>query len=122
MREPEVFTSNSLTIEIYDNDAIKILWKGRSTERDPSTFIVPILFNSLVRGEETKKQIIMDFSEMEFMNSSSFSPIAKMLERAKQTKLDVSVLYNRAKKWQELSFTALQVFATEDNNISVTGK
>lgn len=63
----------------------------------------------------------MDFRELEFMNSSTVTPVAKMLEHGKKGTVSITVFYNHSKKWQELSFSALKIFETKDGRISVTG-
>ena len=121
MNQKETHTIKSLTLEISNDDVIKILWQGKSTERNPGNFLNPILFDALTESTEHGKKIVMDFSELEFMNSSTVTPVAKMLENAKQGKNTISVHYNKTKKWQELSFSALKIFETEDGRISVIG-
>ena len=55
------------------------------------------------------------------MNSSSITPIIKILERAKNSMVHICVLYNNTLKWQELIFSALEIFQTKDARIDIRG-
>ena len=122
MEEKERHSLKALTVEILeDGDSIKVFWQGRSTERNPGIFLTPILTEVAERASEGEKKIVMDFSKLEFMNSSTVTPVAKLLEQIKKGTGSVLLSYTRAKKWQELSFSALKIFETEDERIMITG-
>jgi hypothetical protein len=122
MKQSESFSNKTLSLEVHDGtDDISIYWKGKSTEREPGIFLNPILSEALERGLKENKKIIMDFQQLEFMNSSTVTPVAKMLEKGKENKNKITIFYSRGKKWQELSFSALRVFETGDNNIIIIG-
>ena len=52
----------------------------------------------------------MDFTQFEYMNSSTVTPIVKQLERARKENRKVTITYKKGLKWQDLSFAALKVF------------
>ncbi len=117
----ETFTSGALTLELSEGDAITVTWRGKSSARNPGEFILPILAKALDRGESTGKAIQLDFRELDYMNSSTITPVIRVLKQAKLGSTRVSVLYRRDLKWQALSFTALEVFHTEDQRIEIRG-
>ncbi|MCP4138211.1 MAG: hypothetical protein GY754_45030 [bacterium] len=123
MAHIETFTNNSLILEVNEDDTtIYIKWTGRSSDREPGSFIFPILSDAFNNASSYNKEIIMDFQEMEFMNSSTITPISRILEKCKQADNKMSIVYNQSKKWQDLSFAALKVFETNDKRIEITGK
>jgi hypothetical protein len=123
MSNIETYTSNLLTIEVEESQSeINIKFKGKSTERDPSGFISPVLLESMRNSKKFKKIIRMDFQDLEYMNSSTITPIIKILESANDTGNSISILYRKSKKWQELCFSALRIFETKDHRIEITGK
>ena len=67
------------------------------------------------------KRITMDFQNLSYMNSSTITPIIKILDRAKKGMNKITITYQKALKWQELNFTALEVFRTEDNRLEIKG-
>lgn len=122
MGKKESFVSNLLKVEVKETiDSIVTNWTGKSVDRNPSKFITPILVNLLERSNEVKKRFILDFQKLEYMNSSTITPIIKILERAKNGNGQISVIYNRLLKWQDLSFSALKIFQTKDKRIEIQG-
>lgn len=114
--------SNLLTIEVEENDEyISIKWVGKSADRTPGVFISPILNDALAKSDTGKKEVILDFRNLEFMNSSSVAPIVKSLDRAKRENTRMTIKYSRSLNWQDLSFSALTVFQTKDNRIKIIG-
>ncbi|UCE35378.1 MAG: hypothetical protein JSV55_00140 [Deltaproteobacteria bacterium] len=121
-REKETFVGNLLKIELEEKkDAININWSGKSVDREPGKFITPILVNAIRRSSSLNKKIILDFRELAYMNSSSITPVIKILERAKRGRTQIRVVYKKSLKWQDLSFSALEIFKTRDGRVEIKG-
>ncbi len=122
MVETQVFEHNLLKIHLTDgSDSIHIGLTGKSVERDPGKMITPILLNALKNTGEENRHIILNFCQLDFMNSSTITPIIKILDRAKRGNNRLTILYNKALKWQALSFSALEIFETRDKRIEIKG-
>ena len=122
MGKNESFVSNLLKVEVKETiDAIVANWTGKSVDRNPSKFITPILVDLLKRSNEVKKRFILDFQKLDYMNSSTITPIIKILERAKKGNGQITVIYNKLLKWQDLSFSALKIFQTKDKRVEIRG-
>ena len=122
MGKSESYTCGLLKIDINENNnCINIKWTGRSIDRKPSTFITPILVSILNRSSDCNKRLVLDFRKLEYMNSSTITPIIKVLERAKRGTNQVTVLYEKSLKWQDLSFSALRIFQTGDQRVEIKG-
>lgn len=118
----QTFQQNALTLELHDDDAeVRVTWLGRSTSREPAEFIVPVLSRAVELGRAQNKPLVLDFQAMAYMNSSTITPIIRLLGRALRTINTVRVVYRKELKWQELSFTALEVFQTADQRIEIRG-
>jgi hypothetical protein len=121
-REKEKFVGNLLKIELEEKkDAINISWSGKSVDREPGKFITPILVNAIRRSSGLNKKIILDFRKLDYMNSSSITPVIKILERAKRGRTQIRVVYRKSLKWQDLSFSALEIFRTKDRRVEIKG-
>jgi hypothetical protein len=121
-REKETFVGNLLKIELEEKkDAINISWSGKSVDREPGKFITPILVNAIRRSSGLNKKIILDFRKLDYMNSSSITPVIKILERAKRGRTQIRVVYKKSLKWQDLSFSALEIFKTKDGRVEIKG-
>ncbi len=122
MKKPELFTNKYLTIQVVEHEnSIDVSWKGKSVDREPSKFISPILVKVLEMAGDLNKRIIMDFQSMSYMNSSTITPIIKILERAKNGMTKITIFYQKSLKWQELNFSALEIFKTKDNRLEIKG-
>jgi hypothetical protein len=117
-----VYSNKELQLDVRHEDAaIRIVWTGRSTARDPVAFIGPVLSEALARSAESGHELVLDFRGLEYMNSSTITPVIRILNEAKKGRSKLVVVYQRAAKWQELSFSALTIFETEDKRIEIRG-
>jgi hypothetical protein len=116
------YSNNLLQVDLMEtDDSIIAEWSGKSVDRNPSKFITPLLANLLERNGNSKKTLILDFQKLDYMNSSTITPIIKILERAKRGKVQLVVKYNKLLKWQDLSFSALKIFQTKDKRVEIRG-
>lgn len=122
MEKKESYVNESLQINVKENvDSINIQWTGKSVDRDPGRFITPILVNALGKTSQSNKRIVLDFQRLDYMNSSTITPIIKILDRAKRGSTRVTTLYDKSIKWQDLAFSALEIFQTEDKRVEIKG-
>lgn len=118
----EKYTNNHLSIQVVEKDtAIDVKWDGKSTEREPAKFISPILVDVLKLASDKNKRIVMDFQNLGYMNSSTITPIVKILDRAKKGMTKITIYYQKSLKWQDLNFSALEIFNSEDNRLEIKG-
>lgn len=111
-----------LHIEIKEEDnSISINWTGKSIDREPGKFITPILVEAIKESSEKNKRVIIDFRELSYMNSSTITPLIKILERAKRGSTSITVYYKKSLHWQDLSFSALEIFITKDQRVEIKG-
>jgi hypothetical protein len=124
LNNTEKFASHFLTLEkIVDDTSITIRFIGKSNERNPSKFISPILSDVLHQSDSGNKEIVLDFKELEYMNSSTITPILKILDKATREKnYRITIVYRQSLKWQDLSFSALKIFELKDNKIKIIGR
>jgi len=122
MKKAETFTSSLLTIEVKENEtSFNIRWTGISIEREPTRFITPVLVDVIKKSSDRNKRIILDFRELAYMNSSTITPVIKILERAKRGETQIEVVYQKSLKWQDLIFSALEIFQTNDRRVEIKG-
>lgn len=122
MEEVKTFTNHSLEIKVIESDdSIKLLWSGKSIDREPGKFITPILLDIIKRSTDVGKRVVLDFCKLAYMNSSTITPIIKVLERAKKGKNKITVNYEKSLRWQEVNFSALKIFETADQRVEIKG-
>jgi hypothetical protein len=117
------FTQGELTVEAHPGaDELRLVWRGRSSEREPGTFLLPLLAQALETCRRDGQRLTLDFSPLEYMNSSTFTPIVRTIDEARRAGVGIALEYSQAKKWQALSFSALRTFETPDGRIAVLGR
>jgi len=99
-------------------DTITIKWLGRSTEVNPGIFLGEVFDE--VFSDDSKK-VVMNFVELQYMNSSTITPLISVLEKIKNGTGSCILEYSDSLKWQELSFGALHLFKTADNRVDIVG-
>lgn len=116
----EQFTDGPLTLELDERQAeITLTWRGRSIAREPAQFLLPILTRAIESGERSGKTVVMDFRTLDYLNSSTITPVIRVLEMAKRGTVSLSIIYDASLKWQALSFSALYLFQSLDGRVVV---
>jgi len=116
------YTENRLIIEVKkDHNILLVNWQGKSDARNPGEFISPILHRCCTIARESSLSIHMNFVNMDMMNSSSISPLIKMLTEAKKSGQYVVLQYDEDSRWQRLNFNALKALQTPGKEISICG-
>lgn len=122
MNYSKTFANTELTITVTERDAaLEVIWLGKSTAREPRIFIQPILDEITEVAAKLQKQILMDFRRLEYMNSSTITPILRMLEDAAKENTPFSIVYDGKLRWQELNFSALEIFRRKNRNFHLEG-
>jgi hypothetical protein len=103
-----------------DESSMMLSWLGRSEERDPSATIGPFL-SDVRKGILSGMNVVIDFRQLEYMNSSTVRPIVTFLKEASDASKDVRVVFDGQKSWQKLSFRALQSLAAVFRNVRFEG-
>jgi hypothetical protein len=113
----------TLALELRVTDAeLRLVWTGKSADREPGRFILPVLLDVIERARAAGKPVVLDFLELDYMNSSTFTPIVKSLSEARKAKVALVLEYSLQRRWQALSFSALRTFETLDGRVQVNGK
>jgi hypothetical protein len=113
----------TLALELRMTPAeLRLVWTGKSSDREPGRFILPVLLDVIDRARAAAKPLVLDFRELEYMNSSTFTPVVKSLAEARKASVAVVLEYSLQRKWQALSFSALRTFETLDGRVKVQGK
>ena len=117
------WSQGELSLELVEGPGeLRLTWRGKSSDREPSRFLVPVLTAALERARVAAVPLVMDFRELDYMNSSTFTPVVKALDESRRLSVPIVLEYALARRWQALSFSALRTFETLDGRIKVNGK
>ncbi len=117
-----VFDDGALQIErCEEQDTWLYKLQGKSIIRDANESLLPVFIDGLGLADKSGYRLVIDFTSVTYMNSSSFAPVIKILEKARMTSSRLTVRYQKSQKWQEISFTAMTIFDTGDGRVSIEG-
>ncbi len=117
-----IFNEGALKIEkVRSESELALVLTGKSIIREANETLLPLFVEGLREAEDAGLRLILDFRPVTYMNSSSFAPVIKILQKARLGAMPVSIIYSSDQKWQEVSFAAMTIFKTPDGRISITG-
>jgi len=117
----ENFNKEALEITIREHGSrVFMSWLGQSDDKNPSESLSPYLIG--ITDTLTGKDLIIDFHELSYMNSSTVPPIIQFLKALHTKKITTRIVYNSQSKWQCASFKALESLSSMMRNLTVTGK
>ena len=93
-------------------------WRGTSDARDPKAFLEPVF--SRVIDKVKGRDLTIDFTGLEFMNSSTVSPIIALLKQLNENGIKSHVVFNN-EDWQVVHMRCLRTIATVLRNVEVRG-
>ncbi len=112
--------SGKLIIKVNEEGStVKIDWEGESTDIKPSQFLEPV-FKEIFT--DVSKNYVVDLTRLKYMNSGTMNPLIRIFQQMEKAPGSLSLWYDAAKKWQELSFDALIFFKTKDGRINIEAK
>ena len=80
METAQTYTNDQLRLEVStDDESITVRFHGKSMLRDPNDFLMPILLRTLADANAKKKRMLLDFRGLAYMNSSTLTPVIKLL-------------------------------------------
>jgi hypothetical protein len=114
------FKVDNFEIKVSEQtDEVKIQWLGRSEARNPAEILNPYLDN--IANQLRGKNILIDYTKLEFMNSSTVPPIIKFIKSCSVNGMITNVHYNKNLEWQSASFMPLKTVCIILKNVIVTG-
>ncbi len=114
------FKHDNLEIILEKGQKNKIFWRGISDNRDPYSIIDG--YFTKVLDELKNKELEIDFVELQYMNSSTVTPIIKLIRDLNNNAVKTTVFYDKNLNWQLASFRALETIAKTLNHITIKGK
>ena len=108
---------DDLEIVVTNGDPTIIKWLGISQSRKPEVTLNPF-FEELAQSLGNVK-VIVDFTELEYMNSSTVSPIIMICKNFDKKGIQTTIRYNGNSDWQGATFKGLSTLAKVMKNIEV---
>jgi len=107
-----------LKLELIEKDNMVILkWKGKSRHMNPAMILDPYfsgILNNLIN-----KEFIMDFSQLDTMNSSTVPPILSFIKELEEKQIKTEIKYDSSLGWQYASFVPISTITQDYKFIKV---
>jgi hypothetical protein len=116
----ENLLSGDLRIELTDAaSAILLTWRGKSNDRAPSKVLGPYFAGVLASAVERRVSLELHFEQIDHFNSSTITSVIQLIQDARAAAVKLVLVYDKALKWQKLSFDALRVFVRDDGQLEL---
>lgn len=106
-----------LEITVTRGDPTIVEWRGTSKSPDPALTISPF-FETLARTIKDD-EVVIDFTKLEYMNSSTVSPIVSLCKLFDSKQIKTTIRYDSRSKWQPGIFKGLVRLSMILKNIRV---
>ena len=113
----ENLRAGDLAIEVVQPrhaGSIRLLWTGRSGDRNPHLVLVPYFEQVLADAAAQGASVELRFEKLDHFNSSTVATIIQLIQDARQRAVKLALVYDARLRWQKLSFDALRVFVAGD--------
>jgi hypothetical protein len=91
------------------NGRVHMSWLGISEDRQPEK-VLSAYFSEILE-ESHRTDVVMDFTKLEYMNSSTFVPVLGLVKQLNASRRIALAVYDDAVFWQRASFKALSKLA-----------
>ncbi|MBN2196935.1 MAG: anti-sigma factor antagonist [Polyangiaceae bacterium] len=119
MTEPSRFENADLAIVLSEtDDEVTVSLLGSSDARDPEEFLQPV-FQRVMRHIEGRS-LIIDLTSLEFMNSSTVSPIIALVKTLDSRKVETRVRFG-VEEWQQVHLRCMRTITRMLGHVQVEG-
>jgi anti-sigma regulatory factor (Ser/Thr protein kinase) len=113
--------TDEMEIKLTETDASMMMeWIGKCRLRNPSNVLGPYLEG--VMKTLIGKKFSCDFSELEYINSSTVPSIIKFFQLLENNSVKSTFYYNSSVSWQISTFTAFKTIVKTMKCITIEGK
>lgn len=114
------FERDGLEILIKDGEGNgTVTWRGASDSRNPSEFLDPIVEHIVRRMRG--RTLTVDFSGLDYMNSSTVSPIIALLKKVDANEIETLVLFSNI-DWQQTHLRCMKAITRVLKHVRVEAK
>jgi hypothetical protein len=118
----ENLISGSLRIELLMPEPpapIQMVWRGKSNDRTSSKTLGPYFATVLSSAAARGAPLELHFEHVDHFNSSTITSVIQLIQDARSAGVKLVLVYDKALRWQKLSFDALRVFERDDGKLEL---
>jgi hypothetical protein len=115
----DLVAGNLKVTVVAQGESVKVCLLGESDGRAMGEALGPYL--KRLAGSCRAKTVQIDFAKLDYMNSSTLTPIVQFLQLLSDTALRVTVRYRSDLQWQATSFRAMRIVGRNWKNTEILG-
>ncbi len=101
------------------SQVLRLIWLGEADERYPGDVVRPFLYRAKDHAVSSCQRIVLDFSSLEFMNSSFIGTVTNLVTAISDEGVEVEIIFNTTISWQDLSNRAFSIIFSKKDNVTV---
>lgn len=114
------FKSGGLAINLSGDDSTATMnWFGQCDSTELVVELTDYLEN--IGDSIDGRSLTINFTALEYINSSTVSPIVRFLKTLNSLSIKTNVIYDVNSKWQSASFKALSSMSRMFSDLTITG-
>ena len=115
------FTHGDLVIVLsHSPGEATMSWHGSSDARNPAEFLEPIFRHVVAVSRGRRRTVTVDLTKLEYMNSSTVSPIINLLKTLNAEGIKSRVVFSDA-EWQQVHMRCMRTITRVLANVEVEG-
>lgn len=116
----EHFLEKNLEIQIEkEHLSLRLRWLGAAEANEKSGAVRQFLYTMKEQAVADGKKIILDFSHLDYMNTSFIGMVTNFVLAISDEKAQVEVVMDTKVNWQRFSYRAFATIFSQTDNVSV---
>lgn len=116
----KIITENKLKIMSRETFIeTRLTWQGE-TEGHASEAVRTFLYNAKDQALSKNAKIVLDFTQLQFMNSAYIGTITNLVNSINTNNGKVHLIFDTGTTWQNLCVRALKIIFASQENVTIT--
>jgi hypothetical protein len=103
-----------VTEQVGAHGPMRVFWRGKSNERNPAQELAGFFATLLDTARQRHAPLEFHFGAIDYVNSSTLTALVQFIEQCRGAAVRLTIVYDRERKWQRMSFDALRVLEKDD--------
>jgi hypothetical protein len=96
-----------------DSPTVQLVWTGKCNTRHISEALAPYFREALAAASARNLPLELRLEQVEQLGSPAVASIIELISASRARSIKLTLVYDRAREWQRLSFDALRVVARD---------
>jgi hypothetical protein len=103
-----------VTEQVGAHGPTRAFWRGKSNDRHPGKVLGPFFAALLHSAGQRRAPLELHFGAVEYVNSATLTAVVQFIQQCAGATIKLVIVYDGERKWQRMTFDALQILVKED--------